>query len=889
MAGLTLATGKRANDTALQPYSPTFEEFANTLGKPDLGGKDGSYFIRCGGTKRTNDGTTQTAAILILDGDKGLDGGSAPHPQDVHNALLGLGINHCIYSSYSNTPDTHKYRVVIPCEYARDKLKPLLGWLFGKLHAKGVELANAPENATWSQAWFFPRVSEHSRACFTHYVHLDGVDLHPSHIPQRTPAVPAGVRTPSSHTPATDNWKQRLDAVMEQGRAGEWHHTRTKVGTTAGGLVASGAVLEADAIRYIEDWHTAVCDASGDDQQTRTKELRALHDGFKHGLASPLQDRPPQSPHSGIDWGMPPQLDAKGLFSLSNATSRPYFAVHQEEGAAAGGWGKAAGVWYHAERQRDGVYEPNDIHVSSPIWVDAQAHDGQHDNHALMLRFTTSTGVEKTWLMPKSLCGGNDQRLAESLLARGVSIYGAAALLRRYLLECKPDKTIVHVARTGWLDGSFVLPDTTIGRRDDVVFMGGELSAEYGTRGSVEGWRDSVGVLCTGNALMTMQASAGFAGALLDKVGMGYAGFHVYGDSSTGKSTGQLVATSIWGGTHFGGSWKATGNGLEAKAALHSDGLLALDELGDSKPPAVNETLYALGNGQGKQRATITGTARAAQTWRVVLLSTGEKTLSAHLATAGITPTPGQDVRFAEIPVFGKHGAFDNLHGMTDGGAFSKAVCDAVQAHHGITGRAFLARLVDDKRDFKAALEAVYSQLSPSKPEPQVGRVQRYFALAALAGELATEYGLTGWKAGAATTAVKACFAEWLYHRGGGSLEDRQILDSVRRFVETYGDARFTAKKPRNEAEMAFSVLRGVRAGWFEMIGEDKRWLFTASGLQEATKGFDLKRVITALVQAGWLSKTQADRQTVVHKIDGTTYRLYQIQPLSMQLTGGAL
>lgn len=90
---------------------------------------------------------------------------------------------------------------------------------------------------------------------------------------------------------------------------------------------------------------------------------------------------------------------------------------------------------------------------------------------------------------------------------------------------------------------------------------------------------------------------------------------------------------------------------------------------------------------------------------------------------------------------------------------------------------------------------------------------------------------------------------------------------------------------------MAFSVLRGVRAGWFEMIGEDKRWLFTTSGLQEATKGFDLKRVRTALANAGWLilSKTQTDSPTVVHKIDGTTHRLHQIQPLSIPLTGGAL
>lgn len=92
------------------------------------------------------------------------------------------------------------------------------------------------------------------------------------------------------------------------------------------------------------------------------------------------------------------------------------------------------------------------------------------------------------------------------------------------------------------------------------------------------------------------------------------------------------MAASVWGGEAFRRSWKATGNGLEAAAVLYNDCLLALDELGDSDAQEVNQIIYALGNGTGKQRANVKGTARPVHKWRIVLLSNGEKTLSAHFA-----------------------------------------------------------------------------------------------------------------------------------------------------------------------------------------------------------------------------------------------------------------
>jgi putative DNA primase/helicase len=46
-------------------------------------------------------------------------------------------------------------------------------------------------------------------------------------------------------------------------------------------------------------------------------------------------------------------------------------------------------------------------------------------------------------------------------------------------------------------------------------------------------------------------------GALLKPTHEKGGGFHIYGDSSKGKSTGMVVAGSVFGDEHFKQSWSA--------------------------------------------------------------------------------------------------------------------------------------------------------------------------------------------------------------------------------------------------------------------------------------------------------------------------------------------
>lgn len=549
---------------------------------------------------------------------------------------------------------------------------------------------------------------------------------------------------------------------------------------------------------------------------------------------------------------------------------RPCYHVHDDFNK----FGKA-GVYYHGIKtdKNDKVTEIN-YYICDPLHVDAGSCDSSDNNFGLMLRFKNQRYRWHHWLMPMDMLSGSCENLRAELLRQGLRIdHHKRESLPSYLQSQRPKKQLECALKVGWHRDVFVLPDRVIGNRDDIFFQTDHaVTAEYGQRGTLEEWQQHLSQYCMNNPLLLFQTSIGFAGALLKKCHIEYAGFHIFGDSSKGKSTGHKIAASIWGGEGFRKSWKATGNGLEAAAVLFNDGLLALDELGDSDAREVNQIIYALGNGTGKQRANVKGTARPVHKWRIVLLSNGEKTLESHFQEKGLAVKAGQSVRLLQIPVFGNHGAFDELHGMKDGRLFSDTLQKNTADYYGTAGIAYLEKLVNDTQDFGGLLEAALQKFVTEGMQPQEHRAARAFALIALAGELATEYQVTGWTEGAALEAALKCFDEWRKHRGVGATEDKVILESIRDFIDRFGDTRFT---PKVENEI---TIKADRAGWYSGDAYSERtYLFTSAGLKDATVGYDKKRVIEALIKVKWLTCDSYGKSATQHKIQGRNIRLYAV------------
>ena len=315
----------------------------------------------------------------------------------------------------------------------------------------------------------------------------------------------------------------------------------------------------------------------------------------------------------------------------------------------------------------------NRTFVCSPLTIEADTRDEHGENWGRLLVFADRDGVKKRWAMPMSLLAGDGREFREQLLSLGLDIAPgtkARNLLNAYL-NTKPEKKAFCVTKPGWHRGAFVLPDGTIGADDGEPIYLQTISANhlFREKGSVEEWRDQIGRLCAGNSRLTLAASVAFAAALLDPLQGENGGWHLTGQSSTGKTTALLVGGSVQGGGGDRGfirRWRATINGLETVAETHHDALLCLDEISECRPDDVNEAAYMLANGQGKARQSRGGALRRTLEWRLTFLSSGEISIADHVAQSGKRVRAGQEVRVINLPADAEKGLglFEDLHGF---------------------------------------------------------------------------------------------------------------------------------------------------------------------------------------------------------------------------------
>jgi uncharacterized protein (DUF927 family) len=533
------------------------------------------------------------------------------------------------------------------------------------------------------------------------------------------------------------------------------------------------------------------------------------------------------------------------------------------------------------------------IWICSPLRITASTRDERGNEWGRYLEWNDRDGRAHRWAMPCEMLAGSGEELRAALLRGGVEIASRLDDRRRltdYISWARPSVTARAVTRTGWHGAAFVLPDRTIGDTEAEPIHYQAATAEgvrLGTAGKLERWRESVAAPCARNSRLVLALAAGFAAPCLCLLAATDGGFgvHYRGDSSTGKTTALLVAASIWGPPDFKRSWRATGNALEGVAALHSDLLLCLDEMGELSPKDAGATAYMLANGSGKGRANRDGSARAAARWRVLFLSTGEIGLSELIAEAGGRARAGQAVRVIDLPADAGAGLglFEALPAGKTPGAFADELREAAEAHYGHAGPAFVARLVAEHAEarewLRATRDAIAATLAPADAAGQVRRVAQHFALIAAAGELATEWGFTGWPAGEAEAAALACFQAWIGVRGTtGSAEPAAMLGQVRRFLESHGESRFAHwdGDPKDRPTIN-------RAGFRKPTSDGSGFEYFV--LPEAFKselclGFDHRSVARELVKAGALMTDSDGGATRRERLPGLSHaRCYRILP----------
>ena len=491
------------------------------------------------------------------------------------------------------------------------------------------------------------------------------------------------------------------------------------------------------------------------------------------------------------------------------------------------------GVWFQGV-DKDGS-------PARPLWLcgrlDVVARTNDADGHGwgFLLRFADPLGREKTWPMPARLLAGDGGEYRATLLNMGLSLSPAPTArhkLTEFLQTRRPAEFATCVDRAGWHPSNgravFVTSQDVIGEPGEqrIVFQSDSYVENfYRQRGTAAAWRERVGVLCAGNSRAMFAASCAFAAPLLRPAGMESGGFHLRGDSSSGKTTCLRVAASVMGGANYMQRWRTTSNALEGIAAQFCDGLLILDELAQVDGKEAGEAAYLLANEQGKARAQRGGTPRPRLSWKTLFLSAGEISLTDHMSESGKRARTGQELRMVDIPAdAGKGmGAFEFVHGQASPAAFAGHLNHEAAACHGAPGRAFLQWCAANwdglGARLRTAVQALVAEWVGDGASGQVLRVARRFALVAAAGELATEIGLTGWDRSESEWAARTCFDAWLAARGGdGNGEVTAMLRQVRRFLELHGEGRFTWWHRAADDHNAKTLHR---AGFRRMVGED--------------------------------------------------------------------
>ena len=513
--------------------------------------------------------------------------------------------------------------------------------------------------------------------------------------------------------------------------------------------------------------------------------------------------------------------------------------------------------------------------VSPPIEVIARGRDSLGTGWRKLVAFHNPDKREIRQAIPDAMLSGDAMELERYFRDHGFDLAPSCRqLFRNYLIESNPLARLRIATTTGWhraegnVNPVYVLPGETFGQDSEpwLYDVGGEAPKHFATRGTLDEWRENVAAMCVGNSRLAFAVSAAFAAPLLYLTGNDSGGFHYGGDSTDGKSRAMYAAASVCGyPDEYRQQWRVTDNSLEGLAVRYCDALLILDDLGQSDPKSLGDSIYMLANGAGKARMTDRVGMRKTLKWRVIFFSTGEVGLVQKMSEANKQAVAGQELRLSEIPsdAGAGFGILDSIHDYSSKDDFLIKLDAACSKYYGTAFCAWVQKLISENHTNiaeyvrEATAKFIDAELTKNAHD-QAKRVARRFALVGAAGEIASRFGITGWKSGEAMRSASRCFRDWLTKRGGEHNQtQRAQLIQVQEFIAKHAEARFTSTE-RSDLDDSRAPRTMNRAGFHKPVHTEtgEAWeyfIIPAVWRSEVCKGFDPLAVAHLMKERGWL------------------------------------
>jgi uncharacterized protein (DUF927 family) len=539
------------------------------------------------------------------------------------------------------------------------------------------------------------------------------------------------------------------------------------------------------------------------------------------------------------------------------------------------------------QMREDGLYYVGGTEeecISSRFEILGRLSGIEGDRHAKLIRVWKDDGTYRDTRVLHSKLQEEPSKVCGALADIGVDIKPNKQLhVVTYIALTNSDRKIISLEEGGWTelpdgDTAFVLGSVVLtkdGRNDVVMVCADAVPCKIS--GSFETWRDQVCKPAGEHHIFAACISMSFAAPLARPLGLIYPMAHGAGPSTKGKSTAALVAGSVYGcgdetsSDCFVRTWKGTVKSIVDLPLRYRDVFLVIDDTSARDPGIIpGDLVYQIASGRERSRLKQDGSARAVREYGGWMLTTGEDPMLKQMEAAGREVKGGATVRLFDFDAApnGSLGSFDHAgdHGTR---ALAKHFRDAIREHYGHAGKDFVTRILETglpeiEALAREAMESFLACVVPEGSDGQVARAINSLALAAVAGEFATLWGLTGWSRGTAYKACERLAKDWLQQRGGSmAAEEIQLIRRLNELVERVGRSSFVELKksavPNGVSYTIPETTSGFSQRPHDMLGyhvpDDREyWITPERFSKEIAKGVGAQKAAVQLYRAGMLT-----------------------------------
>lgn len=426
--------------------------------------------------------------------------------------------------------------------------------------------------------------------------------------------------------------------------------------------------------------------------------------------------------------------------------------------------------------------------ICGPLTVKALSTTPDGRLRSKIVTFMDMDGREHERLVPLANFGPGTAKVVQSLRSGGLRVtYGADTNVARLLDEWIPAQRVIELDQHGWvgdaMDAFLTADGCCVGL--DSYRCCDALIETMPPSGTWEAWRVDVAAPCGNDPFAILALCCGLVGPLMRILGLPSGGVNFAGVTSVQGDLLMAVCRSV-------GLASVCTTGLSGKALLRAgyrsqDGTFVLGELGAGDASRIFKALDA-----------------------TALAGAGDHK---HYDRSFVVSFSPWSMEGMPVPRPGARTLIDDPIDI-DGSActlpteVAQRIMHAAGNHHGVVGPAFLAWMLQRRTSFPKVAEmhvrlAQHFKASVGCEDVVADRVASRLAAVALAGELATQAGLTGWQKADASRACLRLLSAWVARHScsvdtDANVYARQILDYVAKYSEQFAsDAGSEGSAPR--------------------------------------------------------------------------------------------